>query len=34
MVYILDRDKKIIAKRLSVEDIPSFIDTYRKYQAH
>lgn len=34
LIYILDRDKKIIAKRLSVEDIPSFIDTYRKYQAN
>lgn len=34
MVYILDSNKKIIAKRLSVEDIPSFIETYRKYQAH
>jgi thiol-disulfide isomerase/thioredoxin len=31
MVYILDRDKKIIAKKLSVEDIPSFIDNYKKY---
>jgi thiol-disulfide isomerase/thioredoxin len=30
-IYILDRNKKIIAKRLSVEDIPSFIDNYRKY---
>lgn len=34
MIYILDRDKKIIAKRLSVDDIPSFIDAYRKYQVH
>lgn len=31
MIYILDRDKKIIAKKLSVDDIPSFIDNYRKY---
>jgi thiol-disulfide isomerase/thioredoxin len=31
MVYILDRNKTIIAKKLSVDDIPSFIDTYRKY---
>ncbi|TAL81985.1 MAG: AhpC/TSA family protein [Bacteroidetes bacterium] len=31
MVYILDRNKKIIAKKLSVEDIASFIDNYRKY---
>ncbi|MCK7530986.1 MAG: TlpA family protein disulfide reductase [Marinilabiliales bacterium] len=26
LIYILDRDKKIIAKRLAVEDIASFID--------
>ncbi len=31
MVYILDRNKKIIAKKISVDDIPSFIDSYRKY---
>jgi thiol-disulfide isomerase/thioredoxin len=31
MVYILDRNKKIIAKKLSVDDIPSFIENYRKY---
>lgn len=31
MVYILDRNKTIIAKKLSIEDIPSFIDNYRKY---
>jgi len=31
MIYILDRNKKIIAKKLSVEDIPSFINNYRKY---
>ena len=31
MIYILDRNKVIIAKKLSVDDIPSFIDTYRKY---
>jgi thiol-disulfide isomerase/thioredoxin len=31
MIYILDRNKKIIAKKLSVEDVPSFIDNYRKY---
>jgi thiol-disulfide isomerase/thioredoxin len=30
-IYILDRDKKIIAKKLSVDDIPSFIENYRKY---
>ena len=34
MIYILDRDKKIIAKRLAAEDIPAFIETYRKFQAH
>lgn len=32
MIYILDRNKKIIAKKLSVEDIGPFIDNYRKYQ--
>lgn len=32
LIYILDRDKKIIAKRLAVEDISSFIDAYRKFQ--
>jgi thiol-disulfide isomerase/thioredoxin len=32
LVYILDRDKKIIAKRLAVTDIGPFIDAYRKYQ--
>ena len=31
MVYILDKNKKIIAKKLAVEDIGSFIDNYRKY---
>ena len=31
MIYILDRNKKIIAKKLSVDDIPSFIENYRKY---
>jgi len=31
MVYILDRKKKIIAKKLAVEDIASFIDNYRKF---
>jgi thiol-disulfide isomerase/thioredoxin len=33
LVYILDRDKKIIAKRISVEDISSFIENYRKFEA-
>ncbi len=31
MVYILDKNKKIIAKKLAVENIDSFIDNYRKY---
>ncbi|MBN2633490.1 MAG: redoxin domain-containing protein [Bacteroidales bacterium] len=31
MIYILDRDKKIIAKKLSVDDISGFIDNYRKF---
>lgn len=31
LVYILDRNKKIIAKKLAVEEIGSFIDNYRKY---
>jgi thiol-disulfide isomerase/thioredoxin len=31
LVYVLDRDKKIIAKRLAVEDIPAFIEAYRKF---
>jgi thiol-disulfide isomerase/thioredoxin len=31
MVYILDKNKKIIAKKISVEDIGSFINNYRKY---
>jgi len=31
MIYILDRNKKIIAKKLSVDDIPSFLINYRKY---
>jgi thiol-disulfide isomerase/thioredoxin len=30
-VYILDKNKTIIAKKLSVDDIPSFIENYRKY---
>lgn len=30
-IYILDRDKNIIAKKISVDDISSFIDNYRKY---
>jgi thiol-disulfide isomerase/thioredoxin len=31
MVYILDKNKKIIAKKLAVEEIGSFIDNYKKY---
>jgi peroxiredoxin len=31
LVYILDKDKRIIAKKLAVEDIESFLDKYRKY---
>ncbi len=31
MVYILDRNKMIIAKKLAVEDIGSFIENYRRY---
>jgi len=31
MVYILDKNKKIIAKKLAVEDIASFIENYRKF---
>jgi thiol-disulfide isomerase/thioredoxin len=30
-VYVLDKNKKIIAKKLAVEEIGSFIDNYRKY---
>jgi len=30
-VFILDRNKKIIAKKLPVESIEGFIDTYKKY---
>lgn len=32
-VYILDRDKKIIAKRLSVDDIGPFIEEYRRFNS-
>ncbi len=31
LIYILDREKKIIAKRLAAEDVSSFIETYRKF---
>lgn len=30
-IYILDKNKKIIAKRLAVEEIGPFIDNYRKF---
>lgn len=30
LVYILDKNKKIIAKKLAVDEIESFIDNYRK----
>jgi thiol-disulfide isomerase/thioredoxin len=32
IIYILDRNKTIIAKKLPVEDVPSFIENYRKYR--
>jgi hypothetical protein len=32
MIYILDKNKKIIAKKISVEDIGPFIENYRRYQ--
>jgi thiol-disulfide isomerase/thioredoxin len=31
IIYILDRNKKIIAKKLAVEDVPGFIENYRKF---
>ena len=31
LVYILDKNKKIIAKKLAVEEIAGFLDNYRKY---
>ena len=31
LVYILDKNKKIIAKKLAVEEIGTFIENYRKY---
>jgi peroxiredoxin len=31
IVYILDRNKKIIAKKLAVEDIEGYIDNYRRF---
>jgi peroxiredoxin len=32
LIYILDRDKKIIAKKIGVDDIGPFIENYRNYQ--
>lgn len=32
LIYILDRNKRIIAKRLAVTDIDPFIDNYRKFE--
>jgi thiol-disulfide isomerase/thioredoxin len=32
LVYILDRNKRIIAKRLAVQDIGPFIDNYRRFE--
>lgn len=34
LIYILDRDKRIIAKRLATADIPSFIEAYRNFKGH
>jgi hypothetical protein len=31
LIYILDKNKKIIAKKLAVEEIGPFIENYRKY---
>jgi len=31
LIYVLDRDKHIIAKKLPVESVESFINDYRKY---
>lgn len=31
LIYILDRDKNIIAKKIGADDIEPFIDNYRKY---
>jgi hypothetical protein len=30
-IYVLDKNKKIIAKKLAVEEIGPFIDNYRKF---
>ena len=29
LIYILDREKRIIAKKLAVEDLTSFISNYK-----
>ncbi len=34
LIYILDRNKKIIAKRLGVENIGPFIEAYRNFGGH
>jgi hypothetical protein len=34
MVYVLDQDKKIIARRLPVEQLEGFIDFYEKRLAY
>ncbi len=34
VVYVLDKDKKIIAKRLPVEQIEDFVDFHRRQLAH
>lgn len=34
LIYILDKDKKIIAKKLAVEDVAPYIEAYRKFQGH
>ncbi|MBN2523088.1 MAG: redoxin domain-containing protein [Bacteroidales bacterium] len=31
VLYILDRDKSIIAKKLSIDDIPSFIENHKRF---
>lgn len=31
-IFILDKDKKIIGKRIAVEDLPGFIEHYLKYR--
>jgi peroxiredoxin len=31
LIYILDRDKKIIAKKIGIDDVALFIENYRRY---